>query len=641
MNASASERRGLSLETKLPLLMLSLLLALLVVGSILAYREVRGAALLANQERLERVTSRLADIVRTGAEARIELFTEVASTPPVRAALRGLPVDTAALQDALHRLRQPTDSLLPIEVWSPERQALGRLGQYPDGWSDSLVHAARSAGRIPEKGGYSDMVVVNGRAYTWFDVPVVAGGQRIGSLAQLRAVGSPRAAEQIGDLIGLRADVYFVDPGGPWVSLGGSVTAPPRPAADSTLTGFIGAGGEPFMARAARTSISPWAIVAGVPMTDVLARPATFVRRLMVAALILTLLGALGAWIVSRRITVPLRELSGAAADLAAGDYHRRVETDRTDELGFLARAFSAMAGEVESTHEALRQQYESARSLASELEGANAQLTGAMAEADQAREEAERASRAKSDFLATMSHEIRTPINAIIGYADLLQLELPGPLTEDQRKQIGRIRASGRHLVSLVDDVLDLSSIESGRLQYRESEGSAATSLDSALAVVGPEAERKGVEVVRGAQPRESGRYRGDSQRVDQILINLLTNAVKFTPAGGRITVSWEIENGEPDHASGESIRFDVEDTGIGIARDRMQEVFEPFVQVERGYTRSHGGVGLGLAISRRLARMMGGDIVVESEQGTGSRFSLRLAVAADGERQERAGAG
>jgi signal transduction histidine kinase len=254
------------------------------------------------------------------------------------------------------------------------------------------------------------------------------------------------------------------------------------------------------------------------------------------------------------------------------------------------------------------------------------------------ARAEAEASSHAKSEFLATMSHELRTPLNAVIGYAELLDLGIAGSLSQDQRKQVVRIRDSARHLLGLVNEVLDLAKVEAGRLSVQSKVARAMETMDAAMAIAQPLAEARGLALSFESCASDV-LYQGDADRVRQILVNLLNNAVKFTPAGGQIVLRC-VSASQPDtHArvsgKGPWICFSVVDTGVGIPADRIASIFDPFVQVEGGHTRSNDGSGLGLTISRRLARLMGGDLTVRSEPGRGSTFTLWLREATLAQRE------
>jgi signal transduction histidine kinase len=240
--------------------------------------------------------------------------------------------------------------------------------------------------------------------------------------------------------------------------------------------------------------------------------------------------------------------------------------------------------------------------------------------EAEAALEVAERASRAKSEFLAVMSHELRTPLNAIGGYVQLLEMELRGPITAAQRDDLQRIRRAQGALRSLIDDVLDFSRLEAGRMEYELEVVTLSEVLATAEAVIAPLARGRGLEleILLAVHMR----VRADARRLQQVLLNLLSNAVKFTPAGGRIRVECR--------AAGGALELRVSDTGQGIASAELARVFEPFEQGARGLTRETTGVGLGLAISRRLAEEMGGSLSIEdSALGRGSTFLLVLPLA------------
>jgi PAS domain S-box-containing protein len=263
--------------------------------------------------------------------------------------------------------------------------------------------------------------------------------------------------------------------------------------------------------------------------------------------------------------------------------------------------------------------------------------------EAQAARGAAEEANRAKSVFLATMSHEIRTPINAVIGYADLLDMGIQGALNEGQRGYLARIRASSQHLLGLVNDVLDFAKIEAGEMGFTARRVELRASATEAVAMLMPQADARGVVLREEPCPPGAG-YLADPDRVRQILLNLLSNAIKFTRPGGEITVRCAPRADPPRDANPSGLGpwscIEVRDTGIGIPAEQVARVFEPFTQVDDTHTREAGGTGLGLAISRRFARLMGGELTARSQPGEGSSFSLWLPVApSEAEMEEASG--
>jgi PAS domain S-box-containing protein len=235
-----------------------------------------------------------------------------------------------------------------------------------------------------------------------------------------------------------------------------------------------------------------------------------------------------------------------------------------------------------------------------------------------QARRDAEAANAAKAIFLTTMSHELRTPLNAVAGYVDLLEMGVRGPVTDAQREDLRRIRRASQHLLSLINDILNYARLEAGSVELHLSEITLADALAEMEALITPQLRAKGVAYEYRPCDR-SLRVHADREKLDQILLNLVGNAVKFTDRDGRITLSCIADDGH--------VRVIVQDTGRGIPRAKLQSIFDPFVQVDRHLTpERQQGVGLGLAISRDLARAMHGDISVESDAGQGATFVLTL---------------
>ena len=277
-------------------------------------------------------------------------------------------------------------------------------------------------------------------------------------------------------------------------------------------------------------------------------------------------------------------------------------------ELELQHQQLQEQAMELEERGEAMRTLYEDLRRRTAELEAQ--------------RMAADEANAAKSNFLAVMSHELRTPLNAIAGYAELLDMEVHGPITEPQHEALGRIRRSQRHLLRLVNDVLNLSRIEAGRVDYAVERVPVAVVVASVTPMIEPQLAARELTLDVAVPPALEAL--ADRDKVQQILLNLLTNAVKFTAPGGRVSL-------EASETSGETptITVKVTDTGIGIPPGMLERVFEPFIQVDASRTRATEGTGLGLAISRDLARGMGGELAATSSMGVGSTFTLTLPIA------------
>ena len=288
---------------------------------------------------------------------------------------------------------------------------------------------------------------------------------------------------------------------------------------------------------------------------------------------------------------------------LEAARAARKLIEKQAEELEVTATELSESKEELETSNE--------------ELMRLNAELQRTTEDAKLARGHAEEANLAKSTFLARMSHELRTPLNAIGGFASLLVEGIMGELTAGQLQYLGRIKRSQAHLLSLINDVLNFAKVESGTIVYNI----APLPLVQVLASTAPLIETMAAAhdvAYEYRPPSAEVRVAGDRDKIVQIVLNLLTNAVKFTPSGGRVEMSVESTDGEASVI--------VRDTGAGVPVDRQTSIFEPFVQLERSFGVEREGVGLGLAISRELARAMRGDITVQSAAGKGSSFTLTL---------------
>ena len=342
---------------------------------------------------------------------------------------------------------------------------------------------------------------------------------------------------------------------------------------------------------------------------------ALYLRNLMVSLLVgavVLLATAIAAWALVARIIRPLRALTDEFADIGRrSDLSKRVPVVSEDEVGVLSSAFNDMFARIDERDRLLQRHRET-------LEETVTQRTAEMREA---RDEAERANAAKSEFLATVSHEIRTPMNGMLVMAEMLSA---APLGSRHKRYAGIILRSGRGLLNILNDILDLSKIEAGRLELEAIPISLDTLVEDVASLFGERAAEKGLSIALSVDPAVPAEVIGDPVRINQVLTNLVNNALKFTETGG-VTVT--VRAASQERQSGDrrsTVAFDVEDTGIGIAPDKLGRLFDRFSQADRTITRKFGGTGLGLAISRHLVEAMGGTMRVASEEGRGSSFGF-----------------
>jgi signal transduction histidine kinase len=313
--------------------------------------------------------------------------------------------------------------------------------------------------------------------------------------------------------------------------------------------------------------------------------------------------------LLARRLVRPVKQIGTAAARIGAGAYDERIELRRRDELGGLADELNGMAASLQA----------SVQSLEQKVEERTRELQRALAELSRKGRQLEVASEHKSHFLANMSHELRTPLNAIIGFSQVLRQRLFGPINEKQEEYLDDILSSGNHLLSLINDVLDLSKVEAGQVELDVATFSLREALERGVVMVREPAATHGVALSLELAPGVD-LVEGDERRLRQVIFNLLSNAVKFTPEDGSVIVAtWRVDG---------EVRVSVTDTGPGIAPEERERIFEEFHQTDVGVRQSEG-TGLGLALSKRLVELHGGRIWVESEVGRGSRFVFTLPVA------------
>jgi len=344
------------------------------------------------------------------------------------------------------------------------------------------------------------------------------------------------------------------------------------------------------LATHAPVGVAGWRVVVEQPTDEAFAPVYASIGRTAIL-LVLGIVLALGAsYVLAQRLAQPILAVQRGAAKLAAGDLATRIDIHTGDEVEALAREFNHMAAQLQELYTGLERKV---AEKTAELEAAN---------------------RHKSEFLANMSHELRTPLNAIIGFSDVLQERMFGELNPKQLEYVRDIHGSGQHLLSLINDILDLSKVEAGYMELEVRDFDVPAAVANCCTLIRERAVRQRLALDCVVDPAIT-MWPGEERKFKQVLLNLLSNAVKFTPAGGKVELTARIES--------DWLVVQVRDTGIGISREDSETIFKEFQQVRTSVSAKHEGTGLGLSLSRRLVELHHGTLSVESEPGKGSTFT------------------
>lgn len=561
-----------SLRWRLPALIFALLAMLGGAFAWLAYAEVQRALRTSGTERLTAAARQVASLLAQSAKARLAEATRIAADPGIRRALLAETEDTSGAQMAAVRALAARNPLTSVLIYDGEGQLLRRVGGAGEQAATTIAQSAPPVGVSP-------LVSEAGRVWYFTTVEVQhasAGDPKLVSVQ--RALGSAQAADLIERLIGREAVLKFGNASGDlWTDLSEATSAPPM-VAPYAATQYTSETGEPFIGVAVPVPDAPWLVWVAADEETMLAASRRLIRQMVPLTVVLMIFGAFPVYWVSGRITKPLEALAHAAEAIAAGDYTRRVEVERQDEIGRLGNAFNVMAGRVQADRELLEQRV------------------------------AER-TRELEAFSYSVSHDLRAPLRHIAGFAALLEKHASTQLDEQGRRYVDTISEAARHMGRLVDDLLGFSRM--ARADMLHGQVNLRALVDDVIKEVTRESPERTVVWTVGTLPTITG----DQAMLRLALMNLIQNAYKYTSkrAVGRIEI------GATAGADGERILY-VKDNGVGFDMTYAAKLFGVFQRLHN--VEDFEGTGIGLASVRRIVERHGGRTWAEGTVDAGATF-------------------
>ena len=586
-----------SLSWRLPLLISGLLVAALTAFAVVGYRQLTSALLDVAKARVVNAANLLARTVESGVP---QLSADLAKTAADSAVRRFAQTNDATAQSAATRFLTEKISKTPQVIAVELRDKNGKRILWVDGPAAAKAPKLRE-GHVessPPKGlAIGPIVSDRDTLYHEAAFPITTtAGDTIGRLVEFRAVSSAQGVALIGGLIGSDATLLFSSPGGKWNNLETLVPGPPVVPAGPQVISYTAADGSDRFGAAAPVKLTPWLVWVDIHKDAILAPARRFLNLMVLTGILILIVGAIGAWLISRQITAPLREIALASNDISTGDYTRRVTVSREDELGFLGDAFNNMARQIGESHHGME-----VRVLARTSE-----LQTALGELRETQETLVRKEKmATLGLLAGgVGHELRNPLGVMtnaVYYLRAVMKDVP----DEVKEYLEILRTQITLAEKIVGDLLDFARIKPPQVETV----SVRQIVDAQLERVG---SMDGVRVERDF-PDHVPAIRVDRVQIGQVVLNLITNALQSMNGHGAVLTL------RASHTNG-SVRLDVIDTGVGMTPDQMKRLFEPL------YTTKARGIGLGLAVSRGLVLANRGTISAQSSPGVGTTMSVSL---------------